>query len=100
MKLTELDPQWIMRDGVRLGFTFICPTNPKFRMSCFPNPLSVSDQIDMFDAAHGENRMVAPSNPDENWQIAGGIEIATFETMTVTPSLDGSNGGLCCQKLT
>src|SRR5947209_4318799 len=29
-----------------------------------------------------------------NWQIAGGIESAEFATMTVTPSLDGSKGGL------
>jgi hypothetical protein len=28
------------------------------------------------------------------WTIVGGIEIASFETMAVTPSIDGSPGGL------
>lgn len=28
-----------------------------------------------------------------HWAIAGGIENAAFETLTVTPSLDGSPGG-------
>jgi hypothetical protein len=32
--------------------------------------------------------------PDLAWTVAGGIDTATFETMTVTPSLDGSKGGL------
>lgn len=27
------------------------------------------------------------------WNIAGGIEAASFDTLTVTPSLDGSAGG-------
>lgn len=56
MKLTDLDPQWIVRDGKRIGFTFKSPTKPENRQSCF--------------------------------------DAATFETMTVTPSLDGSAGGL------
>ena len=33
-------------------------------------------------------------NQASGWTVAGGIENATFDTMTVTPSLDGSAGGL------
>lgn len=83
-----------MRDGKRIGFTFVCPTNPKFRQSCFPDPPQTSEQCDIFDAMHGDHIMVQPCNSSKHWQIAGGIESASFETMTVTPSLDGSPGGL------
>jgi hypothetical protein len=38
--------------------------------------------------------MVQGCNPEKRWTIAGGIDTADFATMTVTPSLDGSPGGL------
>lgn len=38
--------------------------------------------------------MVQPCNPAGRWTIVGGVENASFETMTVKPSLDGSKGGL------
>lgn len=94
MRLTDLDPTWLMRDGKRVGFTFVSPNKPGVRMSCFPDPPDTSDQIDLFEAAHGERSLVAPCNPSEHWSIAGGIESAAFETMTVKPSLDGSAAAL------
>lgn len=93
MKLIELDPKWIMKDGERVGFTFLSPTgkqgNTHWRQSCFPDSPSSREQWDLFD-----DDDVQGCNPAAHWQIAGGIENATFETMTVTPSLDGSKGGL------
>lgn len=94
MNLTDLDPQWIMSDGRRVGFTFISPTNPQRRQSCFCDPPQVSEQVDLFDAQLGDHAMVQPCNPAARWQIAGGIELADFGTISVTPSLDGSRGGL------
>lgn len=94
MRLLDLDPTWLLKDGKRIGFTFVCPTKPDYRQSCFPNPPKVSEQVDLFDIIHGEHTMVQPCNPAQHWSIAGDIEAATFETMTVTPSLDGSPGGL------
>jgi hypothetical protein len=93
MKLTNLDPKWLLRDGVRIGFTFVSPTDPKWRQSCFPDPPSRQEQWDLFEAHHGDDG-VQGCTPGQHWTIAGGIEAATFETMTVTPSLDGSAGGL------
>lgn len=51
MRLTDLDPAWIVKDGRRIGFTFISPTriNPgkiAARQSCFSEPPKVSEQID------------------------------------------------------
>lgn len=95
MRLADLDPRWIEKDGKRVGFTFVSPTNSAMRQSCFPDPPPSREQWKMFDALHGVDRLIVQGcNPDHHWQIAGGIEGASFETLTVTPSLDGSAGGL------
>lgn len=94
MKLTDLDPRWIEHEGRRIGFCFISPTKPLWRQTCYAErtPHKVQRQVieTMFEAPHS----VQGCNPDCAWTIAGGIASATFETMTVTPSLDGSAGGL------
>jgi hypothetical protein len=89
MRLLDLDPKWLIQDGKRVGFTFVSPTNNKWRQSCFPHPPPRQVQWDLF----GDDD-VQGCNPDATWVIAGGIDAADFETMTVTPSLDGSPGGL------
>ena len=99
MRLLDLDPQWIVRDGQRIGFTFISPKGGGdgqrvYRQSCFFDPPRMRDQLTLFEAMHGEDAMVQPCNPSAHWSIAGGIGNADFSTISVTPSLDGSAGGL------
>jgi len=95
MRLTELDPQWIAGPkGDRIGFVFRSPTNRDQWQSCFVIPPKVGDQIDLFEALLGEDVMCQPCNPKAKWIVVGGIRDATFEAMTVSPSLDGSAGGL------
>lgn len=99
MKLLDLDPKWIMKDGKRIGFTFLSPKGGSYgkrsyRQSCFPDPPSRRDQMQLFAAMHGEDVIVQGCNPNAHWQIAGGIDNAAFETISITPSLDGSPGGL------
>lgn len=93
MRLIDLDPKWLMRDGKRVGFTFLSPSGKQgsthWRQSCFPDPPPTREQWELF----GDDD-VQGCNPAARWQIEGGIESATFETMTVKPSLDGSGGGL------
>lgn len=89
MRLIELDPKWIVKEGKRVGFTFRSPTDPKWRQSCFENPPPRREQWELF-----EDDDVQGCNPSAHWAVAGGIENASFETMSVTPSLDGSAGGL------
>jgi hypothetical protein len=102
MKLLDLDPQWLVRGGKRVGFTFISPVQhpPRvrsdgsisptiWRQSCFAAPTPSDDQDALL-----ESFTVQHCNPSAAWKIAGGIDIATFETITVTPSIDGSAGGL------
>lgn len=93
MRLTELDPVWIIQDGHRIGFTFICPTDSRWRQSCFAVATPLHKQLELFQKLHGDPS-VQPCNQGIAWRIEGGIKAATFETMTVTPSIDGSAGGL------
>lgn len=95
MELISLSPEWVMRDGKRVGFTFFSPVQregmgrTRWRQSCFPEPTSSDVQDELLgDAA------VQRCNPTQGWTIDGGIESATFETMTVAPSIDGSADGL------
>jgi hypothetical protein len=82
-----------MKAGHRIGFTFLSPIgkqgNTHWRQSCFAVATSSDEQFDLLGEAP-----VQHCNPACAWVIVGGIENANFETMTVTPSLDGSAGGL------
>lgn len=99
MKLIDLDPQWILIDGKRIGFTFISPKDGHdgkrvYRQSCFVEPPQMREQLSAFEALHGQDAIVQPCNSKAKWQIAGGIDAADFSSISVTPSLDGSAGGL------
>src|SRR4051794_40659176 len=98
MKLLDLDPQSLIKDGRRVGFTFLSPIekqgNTHWRQSCFVVMLPSREQWELFEQVHGEHFAVQGCRPDFAWTIAGGIDAAAFETMTVMPSLDGSAGGL------
>lgn len=106
MRLTDLDPRWLLKDGRRVGFVFISPTqdrparhdgskSPPWRQSCFPQPTPHDVQRAIFEEMFADDDFtIQGCNPACGWKIEGGIENATFETMTVTPSLDGSAGGL------
>jgi hypothetical protein len=94
MRLTDLQPQWLERDGRRIGFVFISPTKPLWRQSCFVDRVSHGEQRQIFESMFEAPHAVQGCNPDCAWTVAGGIEAASFDTMTVTPSLDGSAGGL------
>jgi hypothetical protein len=96
MRLLDLDPRWLTKDGKRVGFIFKSPHDSRYFQSCFAVAMPKKQQFRLFEALLGEDNeyMVQPCKPEFAWTIAGGIDAATFETMTVTPSLDGSAGGL------
>ena len=92
MRLLDLEPQWLLRADRRIGFIFRCP-NPerrKWRMTCFAYPTIYADQYDAVVAALGDEDMNwQPCNEAVGWTVAGGIDAASFDTLTVTPSIDG-----------
>lgn len=99
MKLTDLDPRWLYRDGQRIGFIFKSPTNQNWYQSCFLISPTHREQHAAFSEAlpeYGEWAYTKVQGCKEGccWSIDGGIENASFETLTVLPSLDGSAGGL------
>lgn len=112
MRLIDLEPQWLIYKRRRVGFIFRSPTDPKWRQTCFVESFPVLASVaeggvgEWSWAKNSQAGIIARScnppvgddwqgcRPDFCWTIIGGIEAAAFETMSVTPSLDGSRGGL------
>jgi len=102
-RLADLDPRWLLRDGVRIGFVFNCPTRADEKQTCFFAPTPRREQIEAVRGLYGN--MADDDKPDLShiqlcdedcgWKISAPLtaETATFETISVTPSLDGSKGG-------
>lgn len=94
MKLTDLSPVWLLKDGGRVGFVFRCPLeidNPMRLQSCFFSPTAREEQWDIF-AANGitdEACIVQGCNPVQKW-VWNGLD---FDALTVTPSINGAPGG-------
>lgn len=104
MKLTDLDPRWMEHEGLRIGFVFLSPVQPlrhdgsarsqPYRLTCMVSPTPMDVQRDVAEKMFGDNDFtVVPCNPAQAWTVAGGIDAASFGTMTVTPSIDGSASG-------
>jgi|SRR6185437_7265386 len=100
MKLTELDPHWLLDDeGRRVGFIFKCPIEKKqWYQSCKFIPLGIREQWRLMNKTHPDQEhfctKVQPCNPEMAWTCTPEPEEATFENLTITPSIDGSAGGL------
>jgi hypothetical protein len=75
MRLVSLEPRWISRDGrVGLGVSFLCPRCKAQRLFvAFETPLDGG----------------APLDESRKWQRTGD----TFDTLTLTPSIDASQSG-------
>lgn len=92
MKLTDLDPKWIEREGRRIGMIFRCPHCQKCYLSCIWEPMPIfPDQYDTFLAMLGEDEgpQTVPSKPSAPWTRVGD----DFVVLSVTPSIDASDSG-------
>lgn len=114
MRLLDLDPCWLSYEGRRVGFVFRCPL-PNRRdhwQTCFVERFFLfkgrdgtydragdsagtpDSQCGIVEASCPEaSRNWQGCNVIHQWNVAGGIENANFETISVTPSIDGSAGG-------
>lgn len=94
MRLIDLEPRWFAHAGnPHAVFVFLCPhcntTGRKVRLSCTVVAIKGSEQRDIFEAAYGEDAIVVGCK-FLTWNMEGG---PSFETMTITPSLDASASG-------
>ena len=101
MRLTELDPRWLEKNGVRVGFLFRCPlepSNPNRLQAVFfrPTPplheqgVLIAAALDLLEES---DHFVQRCNPAANWDCSPPAAEATFENISITPSVDGSAGG-------
>lgn len=105
MRLTDLDPRWLVVDGKRFGIVFKCPHCQKCYLSCFfvPMPHIAGDdyhdcQYALFHTALPEISAhdlyeIVPCRRDFAWVAAPPADQATFENLSITPSLDASAAG-------
>lgn len=119
MRLSELDPKWLVLDGRRVGFVFRSPLWSQgeryhWWQTCFfesgfktlvcPDPACYQNpdlwncphsQMGLVEAAGGDPARTQGCNRDCAW-VQHGVPIAqaTWDDLTITPSLDGSRGGL------
>lgn len=102
MRLLDLDPRWLVKDGKRVGFIFLSPKSSPgavhWRQTCSFEPTPFRDQCKLVWAAMadqaGEDHEFdswQPCRRDFAWSHQGDLD---FAALTVTPSLDGSAGGL------
>ena len=98
MKLTDLDPRWLERDGRRIGFTFLCPCCRKDRLTALAEHTPFREQVKIMHAAmcsvpEDEDDWPinwVPAKADFAWSLSN---FDSFATMTVTPSIDASKSG-------
>jgi hypothetical protein len=103
MKLTELEPRWIVLDGRKVGMLFRCPHCRETWLSCFFEKMPIlnggqwPNQVALFKTLVGEDEAhnVVPCKKDKAWNLAGAdlSNLFDFSTLTVTPSLDASASG-------
>lgn len=102
MKLIDLDPRWLVKNGRRVGFIFKSPTADRFYQSCFFSPTPKREQFQLFrdvlggddeDAEYGRPN-VQPCKDGCAWRCEPTPDATVFSEISIQPSLDGSAGGL------
>jgi hypothetical protein len=98
VKLTELDPRWLEKEGRRIGFTFLCPCCLKDRLTALGEATSFKEQVQIMHKAMNTTPEDecdwpinwVPSRSDYAWQLSN---LNDFNTISVNPSIDASTSG-------
>ncbi|WP_409188468.1 hypothetical protein [Bradyrhizobium sp. RDM4] len=107
MKLIDLDPRWLESNGRKVGIVFTSPTDPKWRQTCFFEPTprmfacDACKGLNEWKCLHSQSGLVEAAGVDPEWfqgcktgiawRVHGPLD---FAVLTITPSIDGSAGGL------
>lgn len=96
MKLADLDPRWLERDGQRVGLVFRCPhchgDAEGWWLSCIFEPLPLGEQHRLHRALRAAEPQCGPvltCSPTAPWTRTGD----DFATLSITPSIDASAAG-------
>lgn len=98
MRLIDLEPKWLLdSNGWRVGFIFKCPTKPEGNdwQTCMFVQMSVGEQVDLWEQnGCPDHRMIQACKQTACWTIENAsIAEASFENLTIKPSIDGSAAG-------
>ena len=100
-KLVTHNPQWLMKGDQRVGLIFTCPTRPDEQQTCFFAKTPRNEQIEairslvgnMQDDDEPDLSHIQLCDEDCGWTCSPPVAEATFENISIQPSLDGSKGG-------
>lgn len=84
-----------MHEGQRIGFICDSPAGPNdYRLTCFFQPTPHDVQDDAILAAVGEDGWAnaRTCDPSAGWVPSPPAALATFESLSLTPSIDGGPG--------
>jgi hypothetical protein len=106
MRLTDLSPKWLLADGRRMGIVLRCPHCPDSGtwLSCFFVPMPHIAGEDYHECQYAlfrtvldeditESHDIVPCKQNYAWTCIPPVDQATFESMSVQPSLDASASG-------
>lgn len=95
MRLAELDPRWILRDGARVALAFRCPHCRKVWLTCTFVALKLGEQLKLTDEQIPDGSGDVVPCKALAWKLAPGqkIETASFDSLTVKPSLNAGASG-------
>lgn len=107
IKLIDLEPQWLERDGTRAGFMFRCPHCRTEWLTCFRKKMRIfGDEVDKPWRWTGQmgyirealdriglldqmENAVVPCEFDTVWKFSGD----GFHNLSVTPSINAEKSG-------
>ncbi len=92
MRLTDLEPRWLLKDGRRIGFIFRNPVrgHKGWWSSMFPYPTPAREEQEaLIEAELGEDALYQTCNPAGVWKCTPEMATADFATLTIQPSIDG-----------
>lgn len=98
-RLAELSPRWLINEPGRQLFIFLCPHCRKRWLSCKNFVMDVGEQIELFaqalkvdadEVCSGTHTTCVPMRADVCWTMS---KADSFETISVTPSINASPSG-------
>jgi len=113
LRLTDLNPQWLEKDGQRVGVLFMCPCCQQAWLTCFWVKLPTwgeeghsgewTGQMGCVRRAFKKAKLYRTKRRPNGWRESNTVPCdetcqwkwngKDFDAMTITPSLDASKSG-------
>ena len=89
MRIADMQPKWLEKDGQRVGYVFRCPncTDHEHWLTCFSALLEYHEQMACCVRVGLNDDWCSPCKQGSAWTISGD----SFDTLSSSPSLNAGN---------